>query len=157
MRSAVIEQCLSYRSACWQPAVRSSAGAGLSCGGCAWVTERRRIPQRASHCTLRSACSCTNERRPHASGRHRTAAVESGQSPPVWGAGSSRSPLQTGSGNGSGTMPHARWGKSLGRAPGRPQRQFQAWGLDSRERELARAWSISSIHSGLRAGIPVRE
>jgi hypothetical protein len=40
----------------------------------------------------------------------------------------------TGGGSGSGTMPYARWGKRLGRAPGRPQRQFQAWGLDPRKR-----------------------
>ena len=35
-------------------------------------------------------------------------------------------------------LPNARRGKRLGRTSGQAQRQFQAWGLDSRERELAR-------------------
>jgi hypothetical protein len=38
--------------------------------------------------------------------------------------------LQTGSGKGSSKVPNARWGKRLRRAPGRPERQLQAWALD---------------------------
>ena len=34
-----------------------------------------------------------NETRPHASGRHRTTALEYGQSPALWSANASRSPL----------------------------------------------------------------
>jgi hypothetical protein len=59
---------------------------------------------------------------------------------------------------GSSKVPNARWGKRLGRAPGRPERQFQAWGLDSRERGLAQGHaSQGSGDQGLASSDQSRE
>jgi hypothetical protein len=47
---------------------------------------------------------------------------------------------------------YARWRKRVGRAPGRPQLQFQAWGLDPRKRRDAQG--RASTYSGDQGAAP---